>query len=163
MSSLTDDNGNKTTWTYNSLGRKLTETKGDYVSPGLADRKNTPTTIFWTYNLPGTVATQTKEDGTILHYEYDDLNRPTRIYSTNGVYGEQLFHYDGAGWRIYACDKTPPMPMTMSQPSNGMIRSGAPWKKHCKHKRAAPWPPLPAITPPMPVPASSIPMGGGWI
>ena len=65
LTALTDDNGNKTEWSYTSLGQKATEKKGISVSPSLADRDDADTTIQWTYNFDGTVQRMTKEDASL--------------------------------------------------------------------------------------------------
>lgn len=106
-----DDNGNKTTWTYDCGGRKASETKGIRVSPALADRDDADTTIQWSYNADGTVQTMTKEDGTILSYDYDGARRLTSIAvpvetRASGVVGtsEQTFNYDGLSRRLQTTD-----------------------------------------------------------
>ena len=75
---LIDDNGNKTAWTYDVHGRRLTEKKGIDASDNTGG-----TTIFWSFNADGTVATQTKEDGTILYYAYDQAGRLSEVRLTN--------------------------------------------------------------------------------
>ena len=109
MTALVDDNGNRTEWSYDSAGRKVIETKGLTQSPALADRIDNPTSINWTYNSDGSPQTQTKEDGTVLHYEYDTARRLTRIYATDapaGVVGstEQTFEYNGLGAKTKSTD-----------------------------------------------------------
>ena len=94
--------GNKTTWTYDTQNRKHFETKGNYVSPGLADRKDAATTIQWAYDHDGLPTTMIREDGTHVTYDYDYGHRLTSVGVSNapaGVIGTtaQSFTYDGAG------------------------------------------------------------------
>ena len=108
MTALVDDNGNRTEWSYDSARRKVVETKGLNQAPALADRADSPTSINWTYNSDGTVQTQTKEDGTVLHYDYDTARRLTHIYATSvpAAVGstEQTFEYNGLGARMKSTD-----------------------------------------------------------
>jgi hypothetical protein len=55
LDTLTDDNGNRTVWTFDSQNRQIGETKGIVVSPSLADRDDADTTIVWTYSEDGSL------------------------------------------------------------------------------------------------------------
>ena len=65
---LVDDQGNRTEWSYDALGRPVAESKGLYQAPALADHKDAATTIYWAFNANGTLSTITREDGSVLHY-----------------------------------------------------------------------------------------------
>jgi len=115
--SLTDDNGNKTTWTYDVHGEKLTETKGASVTPALADRVDTATTIQWSYNANGTLYRMTKEDGSVLTHTYDTATQRLTQISVSpalGVIGTtlQTFQYAQGGLRVESNDNNEQSPTT---------------------------------------------------
>ena len=56
MTALVDDNGNRTEWTYDCVGRRLTETKGINSGP---TPPSAGTTIEYAYNADATLVTQT--------------------------------------------------------------------------------------------------------
>jgi RHS repeat-associated protein len=106
----------RTTWTYDALGQRLTETVGDGA---------TATTTTWSYDTWGNVATQTDPLGYTQRYtanaqgqviswqdlvgstwraDYDALGRLTR--KVDPLNHETIFHYDALGQRLKTTDPT---------------------------------------------------------
>ena len=112
LETLTDDNGNQTVWEYDSVNRKVSETKGHTVSPYLADQAATPTSIIWvSYGTCGNLEQMVKEDATVMDYTYDAAGRMIQIDASDvGQAGatRQTFTYDWLGRRIKATDNNDP-------------------------------------------------------
>lgn len=108
QSSLTDDNGNQTIHAYDNLNRRVSETKGNVVAPSLADRNDPNTTITYTYDLDHNVVQKTDENGSIIDYSFDAINRRMACdaFLGTGVIGttRQTFEYDGLSRPTKATD-----------------------------------------------------------
>jgi YD repeat-containing protein len=59
VSDVTDDNGNRSQYTYDNLDRTTAETKVVCVPPALADRCDSPTTTTSSYNVDSVVVSST--------------------------------------------------------------------------------------------------------
>jgi RHS repeat-associated protein len=112
LASLTDDNGNRTRYSYDNLNRQLTETKGDCTSPRLADRCDPPTTVRFEYDPDGNAARMIDASGTIIDCEFDGVNRleGCDIMRAPGVVGTTAtcYEYDGLHRMIRATDNNEP-------------------------------------------------------
>jgi RHS repeat-associated protein len=112
QTSLTDDNGNQTQYTYDNLNRRLTETKGICVSPKLADRCDVPTTIISEYDEDDNVVRLTDENGSIVQCKFDAIKRRTACQVTRGagVVGTTAnsYEYDGLSRLTRATDNNEP-------------------------------------------------------
>jgi RHS repeat-associated protein len=112
MTSLTDDNGNQTQYTYDNLNRRLTETKGNCVPPKLADRCSTPTTIRYQYDSNNNIIFLVDENGSITECQFDPINRRTTCQVTRapGVVGSTVtsYEYDGLSRLTRATDNNDP-------------------------------------------------------
>lgn len=87
----TDASGQSTSYTYNARGQLLTATnaKGEtttrtYNADGYLTAIDGPLpgaedTVRFTYDVVGTIQTVTNVDGYILTYDYDDMDRLTRV------------------------------------------------------------------------------------
>jgi RHS repeat-associated protein len=105
-SALTDDNDNVTSWTYDSQGRKLTETLGarSPQAPNNLDATTSTKTKTWVYGVNGQVRSFTRADGSVLWYTYD-YGRLTKIASDEaGNSPLQTYGLDGLGRRTGAID-----------------------------------------------------------
>lgn len=72
LATLTDANGNITSYTYNG--------NNEIISENLPDNKKT----IYTYDNRGNVSSKTDPNGTITNYIYDNLNRIIRKNYTLG-------------------------------------------------------------------------------
>jgi RHS repeat-associated protein len=112
LQSLTDDNGNQTGYTYDNLNRRLTETKGICVPPALADRCDPPTTTTTEYDPDDNIVRRTDENGSVMNYQLDALNRRTACTITRapGVVGTTAvtYEYDGLSRVTRATDNNEP-------------------------------------------------------
>ena len=110
--SLTDDNGNQTQYTYDNLNRQLSETKGLCVPPALADRCDPATTINYEYDQDDNVATVADENGSIIVSQFDAINRSTGSNVTRGVgvlgTTATSYQYDGLSRLVGASDNNEP-------------------------------------------------------
>lgn len=101
VASKIDDNGNKTTFTYDDLNRRLTETKGACVAPSLAPVCEPPTTTTFTYDADGNLTRVIDENATNRTCKFDAVNRPTEctVLPGPGVVGttQTARQYDGLG------------------------------------------------------------------
>ena len=109
---MTDDNGNRTSYTYDNLNRRLTETKGTVVAPALADRDDPDTTIAYGYDPDHNRVQFIDENGSVIVCTFDALNRETSCNITRGpgVVGttELRFDYDGLSRRTRCTDNNNP-------------------------------------------------------
>jgi RHS repeat-associated protein len=112
LTSLIDDNGNQTEYTYDNLNRRLTETKGNCVPPTMADRCDPPTTTTYEYDPDDNVVRLTDENGSIIDYRFDAINRRTasQITRARGVVGTTAAssEYDGLSRLTRATDNNEP-------------------------------------------------------
>jgi RHS repeat-associated protein len=95
----TDDNGNRTQSVYDNLDRRVSETQGISVAPGLADRDDPDTTTLYQYDRDHNVRSITDENGDTVQFAYDAANRliGRDIHADAGVGGLTLhsYEYDG--------------------------------------------------------------------
>jgi RHS repeat-associated protein len=112
VTSITDDNGNRTSYAYDNLNRKTTETKGTVVAPALADRDDPDTTIAVIYDRDSNVIQTTDENGSIVLCTFDAINRRIvcDINRASGVIGtsQQTHEYDGLSRLRRATDNNEP-------------------------------------------------------
>jgi len=112
LTSLTDDNGNQTQYTYDDLNRRLTETKGICVPPALADRCDPPTTTTYEYDPDDNVVRLRDENGSVIDCQFDAINRLTACDITRapGVVGTTAltYEYDGLSRLTRATDNNEP-------------------------------------------------------
>jgi len=112
LTSLTDDNGNQTQYTYDNLNRKITETKGISVSPKLADRDDPDTTITYEYDQDDNVIRKTDENGSVINFDFDAINRKieSNVTRASGVIGttKETYEYDGLSRLTRASDNNDP-------------------------------------------------------
>ena len=113
LTNLTDDNGNQTQYTYDNLNRKLTETRGISVAPGLADRDDPDTTITYEFDQDHNIIQTTDENGSIIAYTFDAINRQTAcsINRAPGVIGTAAMthEYDGLSRSTGLTDNNDPI------------------------------------------------------
>jgi RHS repeat-associated protein len=113
LTSLTDDNGNQTQYTYDNHNRRLTETKGICVAPNLANRCETPTTISLKYDTDGDTTQIVDENGSIVTNRFDAIHRLiTRVVArATNVIGttEATFQYDGLSRPVLGTDNNDPL------------------------------------------------------
>ncbi|MFT3728253.1 MAG: LysM peptidoglycan-binding domain-containing protein [Terricaulis sp.] len=114
LPTLDNANDRITIFTYDKMGRRLTETRGDSVnnrglvainnsaSPGTTT--NVAATITYTYNALGEVATKTEATGETTAYTYDSMGRMTgeahaSFTDVNGNVATPTlnYSYDGLG------------------------------------------------------------------
>ena len=117
LQALTDDNGNRTIYTYDDLDRKTSATYGDIVDPpALADVQDPTTTEFWTYDRDHNITTFTDQNGSVHTYTYDGLNRKTQCdiafpigipHNLSGT-TQQTHEYDGFGRKTRCTDNNNP-------------------------------------------------------
>ena len=82
-SQTTTSSGTKTgetTWTYDDLGRKSTETRKQFI-PGSESTTNVNHVTYWDYDSIGNVEYVVSSDDTAQNYVYDSLNRLKEVYS----------------------------------------------------------------------------------
>jgi RHS repeat-associated protein len=98
--SQTDDNGNVTSYGYDSLNRKVLTTYAD------------TTTVAYAYDKDDNLVTKTDQNGSVFTHSYDVLNRlvDTSVVSANGLIGSNLwtYSYDGLSRRMSATDNNDP-------------------------------------------------------
>jgi RHS repeat-associated protein len=100
---VTDGNGNKTTYEYDGHFR-LERTR--YPSPATDGVSSTTDDELLTYDLAGNVLTRTLRDGAVISYGYDDLNRLISKNLPNAVMYEWdvTYGYDNLGRLVSAAD-----------------------------------------------------------
>lgn len=76
--SVTDPDGNRTDYTYDYLGRKLSETK--YLTDG------TPVVVSYSYDDNGNLSSVIDAEGKSTVYSYDPLARNIRITYPDGTH-----------------------------------------------------------------------------
>lgn len=112
LTSLIDDNGNQTEYTYDNLNRRLKETKGNCVPPMRADRCGPATTITYQYDPDDNVVRMTDENGSVIACDYDAINRriACRITRAPNVAGTTAnsYEYDGLSRLTRATDNNEP-------------------------------------------------------
>ena len=81
--------GRTTTYTYDSVGNRLSQTIAD-TTVGGASR-----TTSWTYHPSGLVATETAANGAVTSYQYDSAGNLTS--TTNALGHVDTYTHDGAG------------------------------------------------------------------
>ncbi|WP_298214584.1 RHS repeat-associated core domain-containing protein [Acidovorax sp.] len=81
--------GRVTTYTYDNLGNRLSQTIADTAAGGIAR------TTSWTYHPSGLVATETAPNGATTRYQYDSAGNLTS--STNALGHVDTYTHDGAG------------------------------------------------------------------
>jgi len=91
LTSLTDANGNATTFQYDPLGRLIRETDP------LGNR------TVYSYDARGNLIARTDAKGDTISYSYDPLNRLTQKSYPDGT--REVFQYDAKGNIIYAGNK----------------------------------------------------------
>lgn len=104
-----DDNGYRTTYTYDNLNRPVTETHGACTLPAIGgNRCDPPTSIQFAYDADHNLVRKTDEAGNVFDRTHDALNRLTQVDITRapGVGGvtQQRFEYDGRGRLTSAFD-----------------------------------------------------------
>jgi RHS repeat-associated protein len=111
-SSQTDDNGNQTRYGYDNLNRRVFETKGICTNPRLADSCEPPTTTRYEYDQDSNLVRRTDENGSVLAYTYDAINRCTgcEVAPAPGVAGTTSvsFLYDGLSRPVFVSDNNEP-------------------------------------------------------
>lgn len=119
LQALTDDNGNRTIYTYDDLDRKTTCTYGDVVTPpALADIQDPVTVESWTYDRDHNILTFTDQNGSVHTYSYDGLNRRTQCDigfaagNPHNLTGTtlQTHEYDGLSRKTRCTDNNNPGP-----------------------------------------------------
>jgi RHS repeat-associated protein len=112
LTSLTDDNGNQTRYTYDNLNRRLKETKGNCVPPTRADHCGPATTITYEYDQDENLVRMTDENGSVIACDYDAINRriACRITRASNVAGTTAnsYEYDGLSRLTRATDNNEP-------------------------------------------------------
>ena len=119
LQALTDDNGNRTIYTYDELDRKITCTYGNVVDPpALADIQDPVTVESWIYDRDHNILTFTDQNGSIhtYTYTYDGLNRKTQCDITfaasnpHNLTGTtlQTHEYDGLSRKTRCTDNNQP-------------------------------------------------------
>ena len=117
LQALTDDNGNRTIYTYDDLDRKTTCTYGDVVAPpALADVQDPVTVETWTYDQDHNITTFTDQNGSVHTYIYDGLNRKTQCditFASGNPHNltdttQQTHEYDGLGRKTRCTDNNNP-------------------------------------------------------
>ncbi len=81
--------GRTTTYTYDSVGNRLSQTVAD-TSLG-----STARTTSWTYHPNGLIATETAPNGATTSYQYDSAGNLTK--ATNALGHTDSYTYDGGG------------------------------------------------------------------
>ena len=117
LQALTDDNGNRTIYTYDDLDRKTSATYGDIVTPpALADVQDPTTTEFWAYDRDHNITIFTDQNGSVHNYSYDGLNRKTQCdiafasgnpHNLSGT-TLQTHEYDGLSRKTKCTDNNQP-------------------------------------------------------
>jgi RHS repeat-associated protein len=101
--SLTDANGNKTTYTYDGMGRLFQTIFPSPTSPGTSNANDYEQLG---YDANGNTTSLRKRDNTTLAYQYDALNRITMKTvpaSATGALGYAVYQgYDNRGLLLYA-------------------------------------------------------------
>ena len=97
LATVTDDNGNAWTYTYNLLGQKTSIT--DPGTAGSAGPGNNAGTTTYTYDGDGDLLTSKDPSGQLITYTYDGLDRKTAEYAGTVATGTEL-----ASWTY---DQTP--------------------------------------------------------
>ena len=113
LTSLTDDNGNRTGYTYDNLDRLVAETKGTCVAPALADSCDTPTTTTYEYDQDHNLVRTTDENGSVIDSQYDAVDRVIATTVTTGGAGvvgttATSYEYDGLSRLTRATDNNDP-------------------------------------------------------
>ncbi|XAH25010.1 RHS repeat-associated core domain-containing protein [Xylophilus sp. GW821-FHT01B05] len=80
--------GRTTSYTYDALGNKLSETVTD-TATGQSQAR------LWTYNAAGLVATSTEPNGAVTQYAYDSFGNPTQ--QTDPLGRATQYQHDAAG------------------------------------------------------------------
>ncbi len=112
ISSVVDDNGNRTRYGFDDLNRLITRTRGECSAPGLADQCDPPTTMTWEYDRDDNVSVVTDENGSVITCDHDAINRQTGcdIAPGAGVIGTTAtsFEFDGLGRLVRGNDNNVP-------------------------------------------------------
>jgi RHS repeat-associated protein len=113
LTSLIDDNGNLTFYTYDNLNRRITENKGVCIAPALADRCDEVTTIINEYDGDDNRVRAIDENGSIVTNRYDAVNRLIfrQITRAPNVVGttKTTYQYDGLSRRSRAVEDNNPL------------------------------------------------------
>ena len=100
----------ETTWTYDDLDRKLTETRKQFI-PGSESTTNVNHVTRWDYDSIGNVVSVESSDGTKLTYSYDTLNRPVKTVNyekinSNDVATSYSQNFYDANGRLFRTETT---------------------------------------------------------
>ncbi|MCB9154976.1 MAG: DUF11 domain-containing protein [Caldilineae bacterium] len=121
--STTDDDGNRTEFTYDNLDRLTVETRGLTGHPGLADRVDPPTSRQRSFDRDGNIVQYVDENGSIRECSFDGLNRTTGcavqragtdilagVATFNPVIGTTAtgYEYDGLSRKTLVTDNNEP-------------------------------------------------------
>jgi len=124
LTSLTDDNSNRTDYKYDNLDRQVFTTKGicdtssglGTLADGCGQPNSQPTIEGLIYDLDDNVTTFQDENGSIRSCDFDAINRviSCSINRATGVIGttEQTFQYDGLSRPARATDNNNPGEVT---------------------------------------------------
>ena len=113
ISRTTTSSGTKTaetTWTYDDLGRKSTETRKQFI-PGSESTTNVNHVTWWDYDNIGNVVSVESSDGTKQTYSYDTLNRPVETVNyeyinSNWVEASSFENSYDANGRLFRTETT---------------------------------------------------------
>ena len=101
----------ETTWTYDDLDRKLTETRKQFI-PGSESTTNVNHVTYWDYDSIGNVVSVESSDGTKQTYSYDTLNRPVETVNYEKINSEDVKtsssknFYDNTTGRLFRTETT---------------------------------------------------------
>ena len=100
----------ETTWTYDDLDRKLTETRKQFI-PGSESTTNVNHQTWWEYDGIGNVVSVESSDGTKQTYSYDTLNRPVETINyekinSNWVEASSSENFYDAQGRLFRTETT---------------------------------------------------------
>lgn len=97
-----DDNGFRTSYTYDNLNRRVEEIHGACTLPAIGGNRCDPaTSVLFAYDTDHNLVRKTDEAGNVFDFTHDALNRLLQVDITPapGVGGvtQQRFEYDGQG------------------------------------------------------------------
>ena len=106
LTSSTDGNGNTTTYTYDLLGHRLTQTLPD--PDGNASSGNSAPKTTYSYDPAGdllstSLSTVSSVTPLVTGFEYDSMQRVVKIENADGTYSTK--QYDAAGNLVYETDE----------------------------------------------------------